>query len=68
MFEDTLHLSRISLDNIEEWTKQILQTYYTQQKTDKACEDCVEMVNICTPSLQWTLTHYTFMDLRKSEL
>ena len=34
MFEDTLHFSRISLDNIEEWTKQSLQTLlHTAEET-----------------------------------
>ena len=36
---------------------------FEEYDDNKACEDGVEMVNICTLSLQWTLTHYTCMDL-----
>ena len=36
---DTLHLSRILLDNTEQLTKQTYRPHFIQQKTDKACED-----------------------------
>ena len=41
MFEDTLHLSWISLDNIEEWTKQSLHTLlHTAEDRQSLCRLC----------------------------